>query len=407
MEISIDQMNLFNDDGEDEPLPVEMPVLPEGSSDQEIEEFFRKGRLSVQKEENKIFLTYVVDFIRTKQWGELRPEYQRRLRWDAKKKSRLIESFLMNVPVPPIFLYEKNIGEFEVMDGQQRLNAIIEFFDGNLELEGLQVWRALNGRTIGNLPPLVRKGLQRATMSTITLTPEDDETNPYAHALRSQVFDRLNTGGEKLNAQELRNALHGGPFNEQIIRLSGLRTFTDAWKIPAHADHTLSDGTADPILRNHNLYKRMLDVEIVLRFFAFQDPEKISGSVRKMLDDTAEAGSKLTAVEASKKAEEFEETLDLAHKVFGEQLFRLAPKSDGRASSPSRPLYDAVMVALFLMKHEKETIEDDAAGEIRNRVYALTKPDHEKYETLVGRANTASSIQERIKLIKGEIEASL
>ncbi|WP_379546292.1 DUF262 domain-containing protein [Qipengyuania sp. DSG2-2] len=406
MDSNIEQMNLFNDDGDEEPLPVQIPVLPEGASDQDIEDFFRKGRLSVQKEENKIFLTYVVDFIRTKQWGELRPEYQRRLRWDNKKKSRLIESFLMNVPVPPIFLYEKNIGEFEVMDGQQRLNAIIEFFDGNLELEGLEVWRALNGRTFAGLPPLVRKGLQRATMSTITLTPEDDETNPYAHALRSQVFDRLNTGGEKLNAQELRNALYGGPFNEQLIRLSGLPKFTDAWKIPRHEAHTLSDGAADQVLRNHSLYKRMLDVEIVLRFFAFQDPKKISGSVRRMLDNMAETGSKLSIAAANQKAEEFETTLNLAHTVFGDQLFRLAPKKEGGATSPSRPLYDAVMVALFQMLHEKETIEH-AADEIRERVVAFTYKDHQEYDTLVGRANTASSIQDRIKLIKKEIEAAL
>jgi hypothetical protein len=401
-----EQASFFDDDGEDESLPVEIPVLTEGASDQEIEDFFRKGRLTVQKEENKIFLAYVVDFIRTRQWGELRPEYQRRLLWDQKKKSRLIESFLMNVPVPPIFLYERNIGDFEVMDGQQRLNAIIEFFDGKLELEGLEVWKALNGRTFGNLPPLVKKGLERATMSTITLTPEDDETNPYAQALRSQVFDRLNTGGEKLNAQELRNALYGGPFNEQLIKLAGLPKFTEAWRIPSHKEHTLSDGTADPVLRNHSLYKRMLDVEIVLRFFAFQDPEKISGSVRKMLDDTSRDGAKLTKALADKKALEFRETLDLAHEVFGDQLFRLSPKEADGKTNPSRPLYDAVMVAFFLMRHEKSDIQN-SANEIRHRVFSLTKQGNPKYETLVGRANTATSIKERIGLIKTQIEDSL
>ncbi|MFC0219807.1 DUF262 domain-containing protein [Pseudochelatococcus lubricantis] len=80
-------------------------------------------------------------------WGNLRPEYQRRLRWDRKKKSKLIESFIMNVPVPPVFLYEKDLGRFEVMDGQQRLNAIAEFFSGKFALDGLEIWKALTCRS--------------------------------------------------------------------------------------------------------------------------------------------------------------------------------------------------------------------------------------------------------------------
>lgn len=99
----------------------DLPVLKADATDQEIEEFFEHGRLRVVQERNDFFLPHVVDFIEGRKWGNLRPEYQRRLRWDRTKKSRLIESFIMNVPVPPVFLYEKSIGSFEVMDGQQRL----------------------------------------------------------------------------------------------------------------------------------------------------------------------------------------------------------------------------------------------------------------------------------------------
>jgi len=308
----------------------------------------------------------------------------------------------MNVPVPPIFLYEKSIGEFEVMDGQQRLNAIIEFFDGALALEGLQVWRALNGKHFAEMPPLVQKGLERATVSTLTLTPEDDETNPYARALRSQVFDRLNTGGEKLNAQELRNALFGGPFNEALIELSSRPAFTNAWNIPSHEDHILSDRTADPILRDNVLYKRMLDVEIVLRFFAFKDPTDISGSVRKMLDDTAESGAKLGKVDAAGQAADFDKTLALAVSVFGDELFRLAPTGKRKRGSPSRPLYDAVMVSLYQLRTRTDDIQLQAA-KIKERVAEMSRKDSPEYVTLVGRANTAGSIKERIQLLTDEI----
>jgi Protein of unknown function DUF262 len=401
----MDQM-AFDEEIDDEVLPLEVPVLEEGASDKEIEDFFKTGRLSVQKEENKIFLIYVVDFIRGRKWGDLRPEYQRRLRWDNQKKSRLIESFLMNVPVPPVFLYEKSIGEFEVMDGQQRLNAILEFFEGTLELEGLQVWKALNGRRFGDLPPLVRKGLERAAVSTLTLTPEDDETNPYARALRSQVFDRLNTGGEKLNAQELRNALWGGPFNEAVIRLASLKTFTDAWNIPPHAEHILSNGWPDDTLRDNNLYKRMMDVEIVLRFFAFKDTAKIAGSVRKMLDDTAQKGSSLGKADASKLEAEFESTLSFAAEVFGNELFKLAPAGKQEIGLPSRPLYDAVMISMYNLREQAGQIKVKSEH-IRQRITEMTTPEAPEYEALVGRANTAQSIKDRIKLVTDEIKKLL
>ena len=71
----------------------------------------------------------------------LDPEYQRRHRWSKKRKSLLIESFLMNIPVPPIFLYERDYAQFEVMDGRQRLTALAEFYRNDFALEGLEYWQ--------------------------------------------------------------------------------------------------------------------------------------------------------------------------------------------------------------------------------------------------------------------------
>lgn len=398
-------MNERTDEAEEE-LAVEFPVLPPGSSDPEIEEYFRKGRLRVGRDENKLFLVHVVDFVRQRRWGELQPAYQRRLRWPDEKKSRLIESFLMNVPVPPVFLYEKSIGAFEVMDGQQRLSAIIQFFDGTLTLEGLRIWPALNGRTFNKLPPLVRIGLERATLSAITLIPEEDDKNPFGMALRTQVFERLNTGGEKLNAQELRNALYGGLFNKATIDLASLKLFTEAWDIPAHSEHTLSDDTPDSDLRRNRYYKTMEDVEIVLRFFAFRDSSKISGSVRKMLDDTAKSGMRLSRSEVAGRVDDFSRTLEIASKIFGDDLFRRAPAKAGTKGPPSKPLYDAVMVALFSLEGRWNEIESHSAA-IRERVLDMTKPQSPEYQKFTGRANTATSIKERIDLLEQVLTETL
>lgn len=275
---------------EDEPLGVGKMVIAAGASDKEIEKHFETGRLRVVQEKNDFFLAHVLSFIQggseSRVWGNLRPEYQRRLRWDNKKKSKLIESFIMNIPVPPIFLYEKTLGKFEVMDGQQRLNAISEFWAGNFALEGFKIWEALNGRTYAQLPPLVRRGLERAKISAITLMSDTSGSEDNSIELRAQVFERLNTGGERLNPQELRNSLYSGPFNDMIVSLSKESDFTGSWDIPNHEENTLADESVTEALRNNILFKRMTDVEIVLRFYAFQNDEKISGSVRSMLDTT-------------------------------------------------------------------------------------------------------------------------
>ena len=100
---------------------------------------------------------------------ELNPDFQRRRRWNNEKKSKLIESFIMNVPIPPIFLYENDFSHYEVMDGLQRLTTIYDFYTDKFELEGLQLWRELNGRTYSSLPEKVKKGIDRRYLSSIIL----------------------------------------------------------------------------------------------------------------------------------------------------------------------------------------------------------------------------------------------
>ena len=108
----------------------------------------------------------------------------------------------MNVPAPPVFLCETELGHFEVMDGQQRLNSIVEFLQNRFKLTRLKTWAVLNGRIYSELPPSIRRGLERAKISAITLMSDTSEATDNSLELRAQVFERLNTGGERLNPQE-------------------------------------------------------------------------------------------------------------------------------------------------------------------------------------------------------------
>lgn len=311
----------------------------------------------------------------------------------------------MNIPVPPIFLYEKSLGNFEVMDGQQRLNAISTFYAGEFSLQGLKIWQALNGKTYSQLPPLVRRGLDRAKVSAITLMSDSSSTAEDSIDLRAQVFDRLNTGGERLNAQELRNALFSGRFNELIISLAKHPVFCRAWEIPPHEENLRADGSVSPTLERNSLYRRMQDVEIVLRFFAFRNVEEISGSVRAMLDDTQKRNRFVSVDEVNRFETDFLSALDLCSQTFGDDVFRI-PSPRATKGALSRTLYDAQMVSMHLLAGRREEILAKSP-EIRSRILRLARPGREHYELLIGRANTAAAIRDRILLVKAEVEECL
>ena len=205
----------------EEPLELKSAV----SSDEDVDSQLASQPFRVVYQTNNFLLPQIRDLIVGGDDVNLRPEYQRRLRWTNTQKSLLIESLLLNVPVPPVFFYENDLARYEVMDGQQRLNAIKEFLTNGFTLRGLQIIPTLNGRTYSQLPPKVKRGLDRASISAIVLLQESNSKikksgSTKFYELRRFVFERLNTGGKRLSAQEIRNAIYAGHFNSLIVELS-------------------------------------------------------------------------------------------------------------------------------------------------------------------------------------------
>src|SRR5258708_15544267 len=95
--------------------------------------------------------------------------YQRRTRWKDSKRSHLIESLLMNIPIPPIFLYERNYAQYEVLDGQQRLASVRSFFRNEFKLRDLRIWPELNGRHLKDLPQKIQRGLERRGLAAVII----------------------------------------------------------------------------------------------------------------------------------------------------------------------------------------------------------------------------------------------
>lgn len=318
-------------------------------TDDFINEKYIRGEVRIVTEQARYPLSSIPGLLQSGDYL-LRPEYQRRHRWSNEKKSRLIESLVMNVPIPPIFLYEYEYSRYEVMDGLQRLSTIKEFYEGQFSLHGLVEWAELNGRTYASLPSSVRAGIDRRYLSSIILLQETARNAKEAQVLKQLVFERINSGGERLTPQESRNAIYGGPMNDLCLELSRNTYLCQTWGIPIHVDELDFEEDHDDELLENDLYRQMYDVELVLRFFAFrQDISYLRGALRDYFDAYLQQANHYDSELLALLADLFERTISLAYDVFGDRAFWLWRQRNGRWNWYSRPTtvaYDTIMYAL-------------------------------------------------------------
>jgi len=364
-----------------------------------VEDQYKKGIFRVVYQANNFFMPQLLEMIKSKEILNIRPEYQRRLKWDNKRKSLLIESLLLNIPIPPLFFYERDMASYEVMDGQQRINAIREFYNNEFKLTGLTVLEKLNGLSYKNLHPVLLKGLNRASLSVNILLLESEEKEKDPQKIRRYVFERLNTGGRRLNDQEIRNCIYAGSFNDMINDLTRERMFTQAWDIP---DYDPVEGYESPERKRNSLYKNMYDCQLVLRFFALKDQDNIVGSMKSILDRTMRKNKDLDNVLIDAIKAEFLLCLKTAVMIFGTRPFRI--KTATGEFKNSAPLFDAIMVSICKYKQFAEVLVKNKEL-IRVELDRLIK-DNVSYSTLVGKGNTAQAIKDRIKLISDILSAN-
>ena len=340
--------------------------------------------------------------LRTHKTIEASPYYQRRARWDSTRKSRLIESFLVNIPVPPVFMYENELARYEVMDGQQRVTAILEYFENQFELRGLEILHSLTGKRFHQLPREVRAGLERRSLSAIILLKESTPTNESAAQLRRYVFERLNTGGVRLNAQEVRNSVYAGSFNNMLLKLSRHSLFTEMWDIPPLEPNEVTEPS--PKLRKNRLFRQMGDAELVLRVFGLLDANHIGGGMRTTLDNAMVRYSKFSQAELDRLEGQFLESLELAYAVGGRDVFRL-PSGRSARGRPSASLFDGLMVALMRNL--------DRSSDIKAHATTISRLIHDElriidfYDLVVGKANTRLATLNRAKYIEQLIGSAI
>lgn len=366
-------------------------------SDVAINEKYEKGEARIITEQGAVKLSLVNQVFNSENY-QLKPKYQRRITWDSRKRSKLIESFIMNVPVPPVFIYETDFNRYQVMDGLQRITAIIDFYNDCYELEELTQWSELNGRKYSQLPQKVKEGIDRRQLSVITLLKESSKTLIQEEEMKKMVFERLNTGGVTLEDQEIRNALYNGPFNDLCILLSSNNTFRKLWFInPDDIDGVDAElDNYDDALKyaKNKLYKRMYDVELVLRYFAMRHIDEYSGKLSEFMDLCLRQGNNYTNEQLELLKKLFEDTIEKANILFSDKAFCQFVKRRGKYSwtAPQKMIYDSMMLALSQIEINNKKID------LNSNIERLKGFYQENEEVFDGKRQSKGDIKRRMEL---------
>lgn len=380
-------------------------------SDEEINTKYVAGEVRIVTEQARYPLDTIVPMLESGKY-KLTPEYQRRHRWDDDKKSKLIESFIMNVPIPPIFLYETDYSYYEVMDGLQRLTAIQEFYTNVYALTGLRVWPELNGRTYSTLPEKIRQGIDRRYVSSIILLQESAKSPEEALRMKQLVFERINSGGVKLEPQETRNALYNGKMNALCMKLSeniylrrlfGLPYYNEGKLPELEGELAVEKEQLEKALDENPLFRDMSDVELVLRFFAYRNINSYTNLFHTFLDRYLNHANQFDDKLLQKLSKLFEETIKFAFDLLGENAFKLYRKRKTKAGEvwawydrATTTVYDPLMQCLSQLLEERDELIQQLE-EIRKQMEELYKDNYQIFE---GRNSNRSNVIERYEVYK-------
>jgi hypothetical protein len=382
-------------------------VTKRKATDEELNSRYVRGEIRIVTEQARYPLSGILTMLRDTIEGEdgkkqprylLDPEYQRRHRWSVERKSRLIESFLMNVPVPPVFLYEQDLARFEVMDGRQRLTALSDFYANEFSLTGLQYWSDLDGRTYSELPSKIRDGIDRRYISSIILLKETATNEEQAAMLKKMVFERLNSGGVKLSSHETRNAIYNGPLNKLCLDLSENKAFRRMWGIPLNPapeqnDEEDNEEAADESTNaGKRMFEKMEDVELVLRFFAYRQIDSFKPGLNRIsefLDSFIKQGNLFPKELLADYRSMFESTVAFLWDALATDSFCMI----GASRRPTKIVYDPMMYVANssdVVPHRPTLIEGKDV--LRRELADMYRQQHELF---AGRKTNLAETQAR------------
>lgn len=306
------------------------------------------------------------------------PEYQREFVWDEERQSKFIESLILGLPIPLIFVAEHQNGRLEIVDGSQRIRTLNAFLNDELELSGLFKLRTLNGVRFSSLSEARQRKIKNTALRMIVLSEETTEE------VRNDIFERINRGSESLKDMEKRKGIYRGKFNdfiytecaknETFIKLTPLSSFVE---------------------------KRQEHEELILRFFALYDQYPTyrftdSMGIARYLDSYLESMN-IAVIKnpglINEKRKLFNSMVEFVNKSF---YYGFAKKD---AHQVSRVYFEAIAVGSALALHENPKLNvNKESTNYWLRTGELVRIASGKYKT-----HSKSRILERIDYVKGKL----
>ena len=256
---------------------------------------------------------------------DLTPDFQRlRGIWNGERKSSLIESLLLRIPIPVFYVAAHDNDDWSVVDGLQRMSTIVDYINGEFGLEKLQYLTSFDKLKHEELPRPMQRRISETQLIVNVIEPG---TPPE---VMFNIFLRINTGGMMLNGQEIRHALHKGPVREYLQRLAESQSFLKA------TDHSVKP-------------TRMADRECVLRFLAFylSSPDQyLKNDLDKYLSAAMKAINRMSDSQRSVIEKDFEKAMTAAYDILGKDAFRKRSSWEHNRRAVSRALFEVWSVHL-------------------------------------------------------------
>lgn len=309
-----------------------------------------------------------------------KPELQRKYVWDKNEASRFIESILIGLPVPSIFLAQSGSQKL-IVDGYQRIMTVYDYIEGIFSADK-KIFKLSNSdkinkrwknKAFSELSVDEQRKIKSSTIHAIIFEqkkPENDNTSLY------QIFERINTSGRTLVPQEIRNCVYQGSFNSMLFELNENKYWRELF------------GTNKPD-------KRMRDMEYILRFFVMKTDEVLSNtskqiSLKKFLNDFMNEHKDDKTIDRYKK--DFNKTIQLIYKHIGLNAFK--NYSRGKFHSKFHPtIFDSIMVATFLASNKGCNI-----GNITNKKHKKLLTNEKFKQAISIRTTNVENIKKRISI---------
>ena len=299
----------------------------ENSNSEIIEEIPQEERKILTQAYDKS----VADIVRMIGEGDIRldPEYQRNYVWDNKKASLLIESIILSVPIPVIYVSQEKDDTWTVIDGLQRLYTLKRFFNGEFKLTGLEILKELNKCDIKTLNHKALRILKNGLLRVIMITNDSNEEIKY------DIFMRLNRGSVHLTEQELRNCLYRGSLNDLLKILAENKK----WQA---------------LLGLRMPHKRMADRELELRFFAIKNSwdettgevKNYKGRMKSFLNDFMNQNKNIAETTKDEWQFLFTQTVEKVYSIFGDMAFKRINVDSSRENSINRAIMDVLLLSV-------------------------------------------------------------